>query len=58
VQIYLILVSNGCYQTEMDTQVLHAIMAMLDIKTSQKFTGHEQARGRIVTSITKIEAQA
>jgi len=42
----------------MDTQVLHAIMAMLDIKTSQKFTGHEQARGRIVTSITKIEAQA
>jgi len=65
-QVYLILVSNGCYQAELATQVLYAIMAALDITTSQsaqvmsisQLLPTQQATGRAVTSKTTLEARA
>ena len=63
VQIYVILLSNGCYQAELATQVLHAIMAMLDTVTSQsaqvmsirQLSPTQQATGRLVPTIMTLD---
>jgi hypothetical protein len=65
-QIYQILVSNDCYQAELGTQVLHAIMAMLDTTTSQsaqvmsisQLSPAQQATVRVVTTGITLETWA